>query len=284
MTFGDVRRLLIDAFNRFYEDRAGTMGAAIAFYTIFSIAPMLILVIAIAGFVFGEDAARGAVAEELAGLVGPDSAKAIQALIESAGNLGSGIVATALGIATLVIGATTVFTELQTSLNVIWRAPPQPASTIRQIVRARLLSLSLITGIGFLLLVSLVVSALLAAFSGYIGEALPGGETFLGALNFVISFIVTTALFGLIYRILPDVWIAWRDVLFAAAVTSLLFTIGKVLIGLYIGRSAVASSYGAAGAFVVVLIWVYYSAQIFLFGAEIAHVYATRHGTRQGKA
>ena len=284
MSLRDAWRLLIEAFNNFYADRAATMGAAIAFYTIFSIAPLLILVVATAGLAFGEEAAQGAIEQQLSELVGAESAKAIQAAVASARDIGSGILATAIGLGTLLIGATTVFTELQSALNVIWRAPPRTGSTVWQLVRVRLLSLSLIAGIGFLLLVSLVISALLAVFGSYIGRALPGWDVFLNLLNFVISFAVTTMLFGLIYRILPDVWIAWRDVLFGAGVTALLFTVGKYLIGLYIGQSATASSYGAAGAFVVVLIWVYYSAQIFLFGAEIAHAYATRHGTRRGMA
>lgn len=284
MSLRDARRLLTEAFNNFYADRAATMGAAIAFYTIFSIAPLLILVVAMAGLAFGEEAAQGAIEQQLSDLVGAESAKAIQAAVASARDIGSGILATIIGLGTLLIGATTVFTELQSALNVIWRAPPRTESTVWQLLRVRLLSLSLIAGIGFLLLVSLVISALLSAFGSYIGRALPGWETVLDLLNFVISFAVTTMLFGLIYRILPDVWIAWRDVLFGAGITALLFTVGKYLIGLYIGQSATASSYGAAGAFIVVLIWVYYSAQIFLFGAEIAHAYATRHGTRQGKA
>ncbi len=281
MTLGDAKALLGEAFGGFIEDRAMTMGAAIAFYTIFSIAPLLILVVAIAGFVFGEEAARGALERELGNLAGQESARTMQALAEGGRDLGTGIVATVLGVLTLLVGATTVFTELRSALNVIWKAPPRSESTVWQLVRARLLSLSLIVGIGFLLLVSLVVSALLAAFSDLLDRSLPGGATLLQLLNMAVSFVVTTLLFGMIYRILPDVWIAWRDVIFGAAVTSLLFTIGKQLIGLYIGNSAIASSYGAAGAFVVVLIWVYYSAQIFLFGAEIAHAYARR---RQAQA
>ena len=283
MTPREVWRLLVEAFNGFYADRAATMGAAIAFYTIFSIAPLLMLVVAIAGLTFGEEAARGALDRQLAGLVGKESAEVIQALAESARDVGSGLVATIIGVITVLIGATTVFGELQTSLNVIWKAPPSPASTVWQLVRTRLLSLSLILGIDFLMLASLVVNAILAAFGDFIAGAVPGGETFLHLVNFVISFAVTTLLFGMIYRVLPDVWIPWRDVFFGAAVTAFLFTLGKYLIGLYIGRSALASSYGAAGAFVVFLIWVYYSSQIFLFGAEIAYAFARRHGSRQGE-
>jgi membrane protein len=275
--------LLVEAVNAFFADRASTMGAAIAFYTIFSIAPMLMLVVAIAGMTFGEEAARGAVARQLTDLVGRESAETIQALAESARDLGSGIVATIVGLVTVFIGATTVFGELQTSLNVIFKAPPSPASTVWQMIRTRLLSISLILGIDFLMLASLVVNAILAAFGDFLAPHLPGGETLLNVVNFSISFVVTTVLFGMIYKILPDVWIPWRDVLFGAAVTAFLFTVGKFLIGLYIGRSAISSSYGAAGAFVVFLIWVYYSTQIFLFGAEIAYAFARRHGSRQGE-
>ena len=275
--------LLVEAFNGFFADRAATMGAAIAFYTIFSIAPLLMLVVAVAGFAFGEEAARGALARQLTGLVGRESAEVIQSLAESARDIGTGIVATVIGLTTVLIGATTVFTEIQTALNVIWKAPPNPASTLWQLFRSRLLGLFLIVGIDFVMLASLVVNAILAAFGDFISGAVPGGKSFLNLINFTLSFAVTTVLFGMIYRILPDVRIAWRDVVFGAAVTAFLFTIGKFLIGLYIGRSAIASSYGAAGAFVVFLIWVYYSTQIFLFGAEIAYAYARRHGTRQGQ-
>lgn len=282
-TFKAALEVLQEAFDGFLADRAMTMGGAIAFYTIFSVAPVIMLVVAMAGLVFGEEAARGALERELIGLVGPESAHLIQNLAQSARDLGSGIVATCIGLVTVLIGATTVFGELQSSLNVIWKAPAATGSTIWQLVRTRLLSLSLIMGFGFVMLVSLVFNAVLAAIGDYISGYLPGGATFLTIVNLVISFAVTTALFALIYRVLPDVWIAWRDVFFGAGVTALLFTIGKFLIGLYIGRSAIASSYGAAGAFVVVLVWVYYSAQIFLFGAEIAYAFARRHGTRQGE-
>ena len=283
MPLRSLKKVVQEAVSGFLADRAATMGAAIAFYTIFSIAPLIMLVVAMVGLAFGEEAARGALERELTGLVGQESAKTIQTLAQSARDVGSGIVATVIGVVTVLIGATTVFTELQASLNVIWKAPPSAASTAWQLARARLLSLSLIMGIGFLLLVSLVISAVMAALGDFIAGNLPGGTLFLDTVSFGVSFLVTTALFGMIYRVLPDVWIPWRDVMFGAAVTAMLFTIGKMLIGLYIGRSAIASSYGAAGAFVVVLIWVYYSAQIFLFGAEIAYAFARRHGSRQGE-
>ncbi|HET7595404.1 MAG TPA: YihY/virulence factor BrkB family protein [Burkholderiales bacterium] len=266
------------------NDRCLTMGAAIAYYTVFSLAPMLILVIATAGLAFGQEAARGAIVRQFAGLMGREGAAALQAMIESASNTGAGIVATVIGVVTLLLAATGAFAEMQAALNVIWKAEPPKVNAVWGLIRQRLLSLSLILAIGFLSLVSLVISTALAAFGDYLTGALPGFEVILQALNFVVSFLVIAALFAMIFKLLPDATIAWRDVRFGALVTTLLFTVGKFLISLYIGSSSVASSYGAAGAFVIILLWIYYSAQIFLFGAEITRAYAESHGTRAGDA
>jgi membrane protein len=261
-----------DTVVNFINDRAMTRGAAIAYYTTFSLAPMLLLVIAIAGLVFGREAVQGAVLGELGGLMGQDGAKALEEMIQSASNVGSGIAATIISVVLLVIAATTVLAELQDALNVIWNAPVSQSSGLWGLVRARLLSLALIGAIAFLLLVSLAVSAALTAFSGYIGG--PEASVLLEALNFVVSYAVLTLLFALIYKILPDRRLSWRQVGVGAAVTAALFTLGKFAIGFYLGASDLASSYGAAAALILVLIWVYYSAQIFLLGAEFTKAYA----------
>jgi membrane protein len=257
------------------------MGAAIAYYTVFSLAPMLILVIAVAGLAFGEEAAEGALLDQLSNLVGTESAGAVQAMLRSAGTGSSGIIATIVALGALIIAATAVFVELQASLNVIWRAKPSKTSGLWNLVRTRLLSLSMILAIGFLLLVSLVASAALAAFSDYLDRISPGLPLILSILHLSLSFGFTTVFFGMMFKILPDAKIAWRDVWLGAAATALLFTVGKFLISLYIGSSNVASTYGAAGALVIVLLWVYYSAQILLFGAEFAKAWGDARLTRR---
>jgi membrane protein len=286
--FGLLRAIALDwagvlqaAVGHWLEDRAPSMGAALAYYTIFSLAPVLILVIAVAGLVFGKQAAEGALFDQIAGLVGRDSAGAVQVMLRGASGTRSGIIATAIGLCTLVIAATAVFGELQAALNLIWKAPRHKQSGAVHMVKTRLLSLSLIMAIGFLLLVSLVVSAGIEALSGYIDRFLPGLPLILRVTNFVVSFGFTTVLFAMIFKILPDVDIEWRDVFFGAAATALLFTIGKYLISLYIGSSSIDSTYHAAGALVIILVWVYYSAQILLFGAEFAKAYGDYRAGRR---
>jgi membrane protein len=266
------------------DDFAPSMGAAIAYYTAFSIAPLLIIVIGIAGLFFGREAASGQIYAQIAGLVGDDGAKAVQGLVESAGRFGGGLVPTLVGITLLLIGATTVFAELQTDLDRIWKAPAvkQPEGLLG-IIRGRVLSLGMVISIGFLLLVSLVISAMLGALGQWWGGVFGEFEWLFHVIDFVVGLAVVTALFSLMYKILPRVSIGWRDVWVGAAVTALLFTIGKFLVGLYLGKSGVASGFGAAGSLVVLMVWVYYSAQIFLLGAEFTWVYAHRYGSRQGK-
>jgi membrane protein len=271
--------LLRETLAGFFEDEALTRGAAISFYTITSIGPVLFIVVAIAGLAFGEEAASGAIAAQLAGLMGQQSADLLQSAIQGAAGRSSGVLATAFGIVMLVITASGVFTEMQQSLNVIWKAVP-PETTISGLLRARALSLGLVGALGFLLLVSLVISAVLTAMSDYISAAIPSGHLLLQAVNFVVSFGLIAVLFAAIYKVLPDKRIAWRDVVVGAIVTALLFTAGKFLIGLYLGSSSIASSYGAAGGLIIALLWVYYSAQIFLVGAEFTKVYAHHHGSR----
>ncbi len=280
----DLWRLAREAFDGWLEDFAPSMGAALAYYTMFSIAPLLVIVIAVAGLAFGEQAAQGHLLGQLEGMVGHDGATAIQGLLASVHSKGTSVVATAVGVVALLIGATTVFGELQSDLDRIWKAPRAARpSGLWGLLRARLLSFGLILGIGFILLVSLVVSAMLAALGDWWAPYLAGWSTVLQAVNFVVSLAIVTLLFALIYKVLPSVQIAWRDVWIGAAATAALFTLGKYLIGLYIGRSGVVSGFGAAGSIAVLLLWVYYSAQIFLLGAEFTYAYAHDCGSLCGK-
>jgi membrane protein len=260
----------------FIDDEALSRGAAIAFYTVTSIAPVLLIVIAIAGLVFGRDAAENAIIEQLSGLMGQQTAEVLQAAVANAASKTSGIWATIIGIATLIVTASGVFGEMQTSLNVIWKAEPK-GTTVSRLIRARAASLGLVVVLGFLLMVSLVVSTGLTAFGDYLNAFLPFGKIILTVLNGVLSILLISFLFAAIYKVLPDRDLEWCDVAVGAVVTAVLFTIGKSLISWYIGSSAVASSFGAAGALIVLLLWVYYSAQIFLLGAEFTKIYANAH-------
>ncbi len=271
-----------EAASSWVEDYAPSMGAALSYYTLFSIAPVLIIVIAVAGLVFGDDAARGALFAQLRDLTGEQGAKAVEGLVQAADKPKEGAIATLISVVVLVVGATTVFGELQNALDRIWRAPArQQSSGWWNLLRTRLLSFGMVLGIAFLLMVSLVLSAALAALGRL--WAFPGWEALSHALDIAVSFGITTALFAMIYKFIPRVHVAWHDVWIGAAFTAILFAVGKFLIGLYIGKSAVASTFGAAGSLVVLMLWVYYSAQIFLLGAEFTWVYAHEHGSRRGK-
>ena len=266
----------------YVEDSCLSRGAAIAYYTTFSLAPVLLIVIAMAGLVFGEDAARGAVVQQIGGLMGKQGADAIQAMIKGAANRQAGIVATVVGGVTLLVAASGVFGEMQSALNVIWKAQPRPGAMM-QLVRARLQSLGLVLILGFLLLVSLVASAALAAAGTWLSARLPGVHILLVVASMLVSFLLITALFAAIYKVLPDTRIDWRDVGIGAAVTALLFNLGKNIISLYVGSSSIASTYGAAGALGIILVWIYYSSQIFLFGAEFTRAYAEYSGSRKDR-
>lgn len=277
---GGVWRLIKETVSGFIADDALSHGAAMAFYAATSMAPVLLIVIAIAGLVFGHDAAQNAVTAQLTGLLGQQSAEMLQTAINSASNKSAGIFATIIGVVMLLITASGVFGEMQASLNVIWKAELE-GSTVLRLVRARAASLGLVAALGFLLMVSLVFSAAISAFGHIVDAYLPFGKFILMALNFVISFALISLLFAAIYKVLPDRELGWRDVWVGAIVTAALFTIGKSLIGWYIGSSAIASSYGAAGALIVVLFWVYYSSQIFLLGAEFTYAYSRRHRSQR---
>ncbi|MER9657442.1 YihY/virulence factor BrkB family protein [Mesorhizobium sp. M0152] len=263
----------------FINDGAFSHGAAMAFYAVTSLAPILLIVVAIAGLVFGHEAAQLGLSAEIAGVMGSQSAELLRITIEGASQKTAGTLATILGIVTLLMTASGVFGEMQLSLNQIWKIAPT-GTTLSRLVRARAASLGLVAALGFLLLVSLVASAAISALNQVINAYLPFGAVILGTTNEIVSFILLSILFAAIYKILPDRRLGWRDVAIGAVVTAFLFTIGKSLIGWYIATSAIASSYGAAGALLVVLLWVYYSSEIFLLGAEFTRAYSVRHGSR----
>ena len=267
----------------FRKDYASSMGGALAYLTLFSIAPILIIVIAVAGFFLGAEAARGEIVMQLRGLLGDDGAAAVQGLLESASKPEEGLFATVVSVVLLIVGATSTFAELQSDLDRIWRAESKPTSGLWSLLRSRLLSFGMVLALAFLLLVSLVISAALSALGSWWGGWFEGWAVLLEAVNFVVSLAITTGLFALIYKFLPRAEIAWHDVWIGATVTALLFAVGKFLIGLYIGHSGIASGFGAAGSFVVLLVWVYYSAQIFLLGAEFTWVYTHERGSRRGQ-
>ena len=278
-------RMVRMAVKAWSDDFAPSMGAALAYYMLFSIAPLLIIVIAVAGFVFGEAAVRGEVFSQLSGLMGEEGARAVEALLKSANRPAEGILATLMGILVLMIGATTALAELQSDLDRIWRVPAQTqVGGVWRFLRARLLSFTMILCVAMLLVVSLILSAAVAALGKWWGAWFMGWEVLAHLIDLALSFGLTTFLFAMIYKIVPRVRIAWRDVWVGAAVTALLFAIGKILIGLYLGRSAVTSGFGAAGSLVLVMVWVYYSAQIFLIGAEFTWVYTHERGSRRGQA
>jgi membrane protein len=262
-----------------YADRGSRFGAALAFYTLFSLAPLLIIIIAIAALAFGEEVAHTQIVQQMEALIGQEGGKAIKTMIENASKPSSGVAATLIGLVTLLFGATVVFSELQDALNTIWKIPSKPErGMVIALVRDRFLSFVMVLGIGFLLLVSMLANTVLTTIAQIFGEAFPSQTYFLRAANFLFFLAIITLLFAMIYKVLPDTDIGWGDVLIGAVVTSLLFAIGKFLIGLYLVYSGITSPYGAAGSLVVVLVWVYYSAQIFYFGAEFTKVLATSQG------
>lgn len=278
MNLGKIWNVLKDAVNGWWNDNIPHLGAAISYYTLFAMSPILIVAIAIAGFFFGAEAVRGEVVGQIQGLVGHSGALAVQAMLEGASKHSSNVLVTVVGLVTLFLGATGLFLELQTALNFIWRVKPKPDAGIRDFLLQRLISFGLVFAVGFLLLVSLLVSAALAALDTYFGHRFPAYVVLGQVLNIVVSLGVITLLFAMIYKALPDVKLGWRDVWLGGFVTSVFFTIGKFLIGLYLGTSSMASSYGAAGSVVVLLLWVYYSSQIILLGAEFTRAWVEYGG------
>lgn len=272
--------LVKDSALAWQDDQAASMGAALSYYSAFSLAPMLLIVMAVAGLVFGREAAQHEIIAQVEWLVGADGARAVQAMLDTLWAPGPSLLATAVGLATLLVGATSVFAELQADIDRVWRAPAPRGSGLMHLLRTRLLSFGVILALAFLMLVSLVVSAVLAAVGSLWAPGI-GSQLLLEAANFAVSFAVVTTLFAVIYKWLPRVRVAWTDVWIGAAVTALLFVIGKALIGLYLGKSGVVAGFGAAGSFMVIMIWVYYSSQVFLLGAEFTWVYCHRYGSRR---
>lgn len=271
--------LLKESFNQWMDDQAPVLGAALSYYTVFSLAPLLVLAIAIAGMAFGEEAARGEIVGAIQGLVGREGGLAVQTMIENASRPSEGILATVIGVAVLLFGASGAFAQLQNALNVIWKVAVNSNFSIGVFLKRRFFSFAMVLSVGFLLLVSLAISAALAALGKFFAGALPGGEGFWQVANFLISLGVVTLLFAMIFKFVPDARIAWGDVWIGALLTAVLFSVGKFLMGLYLGSSTIGSTFGAAGSLVVLLIWIYYSAQILFFGAEFTRVYALRYGS-----
>jgi len=268
------------AVRAWWDDDALRLGASLAYYTLFAIAPILIVATAIAGIVFGAEAVSGEIVGQLDHLIGREGARAVQSLLEGASQRRTGILATVLGSITFVVAATGAFLELQAALNTIWRVKPKPGTHLKAFVMDRLRSFGLVVAIGFLLMVSLAVTAALAALNGWLSRYAPDVPLLWSGVSLLVSLTVTTGLFALLFRFLPDVRLHWRDVMIGALATAVLFTIGQLLIGVYLGQSSMASTYGAAGSVMILLLWVYYSCQILLFGAEFTRVYAQREGTK----
>jgi membrane protein len=267
--------------NQWLEHKPMRLAAALAYYTTFSLAPLMLLTVGITGFVFGEQAARGQLASQLTNVLGEAGAKAVQDLLSQAHQSGSSLLATLIGLAVWVFGASGVFVELQDCLDTIWEVTTKPGRGLTGAIKDRFWSFVMVLCIGLLLLAALLVSTALALLSHFlVGVGLPGGASIWPTSNFLVSFALITVLFAMMYKILPDVKIAWSDVWLGAAVTALLFTLGKYLISLYLSYSGAASAFGAAGSVVLILLWVYYSSLIFLFGAEFTRVYADQFGSR----
>jgi membrane protein len=279
----DLWSLSKESVRAWINDYAPSMGAAVAFYTIFSLAPIFIIVIAVAGLVFGQEAARAELLSQIADMVGEDGAAAVEGVLSDASRPGRGLLGMLFGIAAIVIGATTVFTELRSALNRIWRVPDPPSGGIWLTIRSRIIALVLVLAVAGLLLGMVGISAAISALGDLWSVYFGGWEIAIRIVDLVVSFAILTTLFALIYRYVPHSSIAWSDVWLGAAVTAVLFIIGRYLIGLYLGTAGIGSGFGAAGSLVVLLMWVYYSAQIFLLGAEFTWVYAHRHGSRAGR-
>jgi membrane protein len=270
--------LLRKTASEWLDDRAPSLAASLALYTLLSLAPVVVIAVSVAGLVFGQDAARGEVSHQLRTVMGPQAGEAIEAVLAQAHTPGKSVVATIIGLVVLLLGASGVFSELQETMNIVWNVKPKPGRGVLGFVRDRFFSFAMVLGVAFLLLVSLVLSAALSAVGTYLGSHLPGGETLWQVVNFVLSFMIVAVLFGAIFKIVPDAKIAYRDVWHGALVTAFLFTIGKLAIGFYLGKAAPGSAYGAAGSLVALIVWVYYSAQILFFGAEFTQMWAKTYG------
>jgi membrane protein len=277
-TLGKVWALLKETGEDFVEDNATSLAGSLAYFTLLSLAPLIVIALAIAGLAVDQEATREQLATQLGAVVGPQGASAVDAIVDNARTPSAGIVSSVLGLVVLLFGASGVFGELQSALNKIWEVEPKPGRGLWGTVRDRLFSFAMVMGVAFLLLVSLLLSTALAAVGRFLEQSLPGGEPLWQVLNFVLSFSIVSALFAVTFKVVPDAEVRWRDVWIGAVVTAFLFSVGKFLIGLYLGKSSVASAYGAAGSLVLLVIWVYFSAAILFLGAEFTQVYAKRFG------
>ena len=280
MNWKSFRDTILKAGEAWIDDKAPRIGAALAFYMALSLSPLLVIFLAIAGMIYGEEAARGGIADQIAGVVGEQSAKSIEEILANSKKPGSGILALVIGAVTLIFGATGVFGELQEAMNDVWKVRPKPGRPISTFLRARFLSFGMVMGVGFLLVVSLVLSTAMGAARQYMTDLLPALALVFQLLNFLLTFAVEFFLFGMIFKVLPDAKLSWRDVLFGALLTAGLFNVGKYLIVLYLSLGGVGSAFGAAGSVVALLVWIYYSTQILIFGAEVTKVVAERAGRR----
>jgi len=280
-TMGKYLTILKETFKEFGEDKAPRLGAAFAYYTIFSIGPLLLIAVAMAGLFFGQEAAQGRVSNELGKVLGAKMAESLEQMVQAAAKPKSGKIATIVGVVMLLFGASGLFAQLKDALNTIWNVEKKSAAGFMGMIKERFLSMAMVLGIGFLLLITLVVDAAISAVGSRV-EQYVGGETVMHVIQLAISFVVSTVLFAAIFRILPDIKIAWRDVWLGAIFTSVLFVLGKFGLALYVGKAAIGSAYGAAGSLVVLLVWVYWSAQILFLGAEFTQVYARRYGSMKG--
>ena len=275
----DIFVLLKDTFKAWSEDKASRLGAALAYYAIFAIGPLLLVIIAIVGFVFGEEAAQGQIAGSIGGVVGPDGAETIEGIVENAGNTGTGIVATVVGALLLMMSAAGIFGQLQDALNTIWGVAAKKGGGIVAMLKARGLTFLMVLGMGLILIASLAVNAVLAALGDTLTDVIPGGPLIWQLVNYAVSLAVMVLIFATIFKVLPDVRIGWKDVWVGALVSAVLFILGQIALGFYFGMSDVGSPFGAAGSLVSILVWIYYSAQILFFGAEFTQVYADRYGS-----
>jgi membrane protein len=282
MNAKDVFLLFKETFKEWSEDKVPRLGAALAYYTVFSLPPILFIAITIVGAAFGQEAAQGKIVEQIQWLIGREGARSVETMIENARQLPTtSILATVVGLVTLLVGALGAFSQLQDALDTIWEVAPKPGQGFKDVIENRFISFTMVLGVGFLLLVSLVISAGLTALTRFVGGWLPDFAILIALVNFVIPFVVITLLFALIFKVLPDVTLTWGDVWPGAMLTAFLFTVGKFLIGLYLGNSQIGSAYGAAGSLIILLVWIYYSAQILLFGAEFTQVYVKRFGSHR---
>src|SRR3984957_2594283 len=272
-------QILKTTFASWNRHEAPRLGAALAFYTILSLSPLVIIVLALAGLIFSRSTAQAHILSQVQGMIGPDGGKAVESMLANAQRPAAGILGTIVGLLSLLFGASGVFTELRSALNLIWEVTPEKTSGVVGLLRDRFFSFGMVLSIGFLLLVSLVVSTVIAAIGKFFGGLLPVPSPVVAVFNFFLSYLGVAVLFGLIFRLVPEAKVRWRNVWLGALVTALFFSIGKTLIGLFLGKSSVGSAYGAAGSIIVVIVWVYYSAQIFFFGAEFTHAYTKRRSS-----